>query len=303
MQARIVKPLRSWKGCAAAVGALVVAAASAHGQTGSESSVGYVDSAVPRNQFRLRYDSAVDDNRPERADFFYSKNALGPIPEKRVNFQQLNSYLELAPLPWLSGFIEMPYVWLQPQINRHQRGLGDLKCGFKAALVNEEDTVLTFQCRLYTPTADGLRGLGTHNWNVEPALLFYQRLTDELTFESELRDFIPVSAADDFAGNVLRYGVGLSYLVYNQTRFRITPVTEVVGWTVLSGKDANDAGVTISAAGQTIVNAKFGVRFHFGEQSDPGGFGNSDLYIGYGRALTGDVWYKDIFRVEFRVRF
>ena len=29
----------------------------------------------------------------------------------------------------------------------------------------------------------------------------------------------------------------------------------------------------------------------------------SDLYIGYSRALTGDVWYKDIFRTELRFRF
>ena len=31
--------------------------------------------------------------------------------------------------------------------------------------------------------------------------------------------------------------------------------------------------------------------------------GRHDLYIGYGRALTGDVWYKDIYRIEYRVRF
>jgi hypothetical protein len=28
----------------------------------------------------------------------------------------------------------------------------------------------------------------------------------------------------------------------------------------------------------------------------------SDIYIGYGRALTGDVWYKDILRAELRLR-
>ena len=29
----------------------------------------------------------------------------------------------------------------------------------------------------------------------------------------------------------------------------------------------------------------------------------TDLYVGYGRALTGEVWYKDIFRVELRIPF
>jgi len=28
-----------------------------------------------------------------------------------------------------------------------------------------------------------------------------------------------------------------------------------------------------------------------------------DFYVGYGRALTGDVWYKNMLRVEVRVRF
>ena len=51
----------------------------------------------------------------------------------------------------------------------------------------------------------------------------------------------------------------------------------------------------INAAGDTIVNGKVGVRTYFGE--------GSDLYIGYGHALTGDRWYKDIIRVEYRLAF
>ena len=34
---------------------------------------GYVDFAVPITQFRLRFDAAYDDNRPDRAEFFYGK--------------------------------------------------------------------------------------------------------------------------------------------------------------------------------------------------------------------------------------
>ena len=37
------------------------------------SAAGYVESAIPVTQFRLRYDSMYDDNRPDRADFFYPK--------------------------------------------------------------------------------------------------------------------------------------------------------------------------------------------------------------------------------------
>ena len=54
------------------------------------------------------------------------------------------------------------------------------------------------------------------------------------------------------------------------------------------------AGAPVDARGDTIVNGKFGVRV---------GSGKSDFYVGYGRALTGEVWYKDIIRFEFRRAF
>ena len=45
------------------------------------------------------------------------------------------------------------------------------------------------------------------------------------------------------------------------------------------------------------------MRLSFGEPVEPGMLSRSDLYIGYGRALTGDVWYKEIFRLEYRLIF
>ncbi len=311
------EPLRgswSWGGAGAFLAA-ALAVGPVYGQTGSASNVGYIDSAIPITQFRLRYDVANDDNSPERADFFYSKNAPGPLSDKFVNFQEYYAYAEFAPTPRVSGFIELPYRYLQPDNNSNQNGLGDITFGGKYALIAEEDRVLTFQFVTCTPTADGLRGLGTHNWNIEPAFLYFRRLSERLTLEAELHDFIPVVAYDDFAGNVLRYGVGVGYTAYERPMVRVTPVVEMVGWSVLSGKEDTGSG-PVSAAGDTIVNAKFGVRIRFGETPPPdgdeetdGGVGGlnrmprSDVYIGYGRALTGDVWYKNILRVEYRLRF
>ena len=40
---------------------------------GGQSAVGYIDSAIPQTQIRIRYDSADSSNRPDRADFFYNK--------------------------------------------------------------------------------------------------------------------------------------------------------------------------------------------------------------------------------------
>ena len=44
-----------------------------------------------------------------------------------------------------------------------------------------------------------------------------------------------------------------------------------------------------------ILYAKVEGRLWFGP--------HNDLYVGYGRALTGPVWYKDIFRLEYRLGF
>jgi hypothetical protein len=91
--------------------------------------------------------------------------------------------------------------------------------------------------------------------------------------------------------------------VYNEQAFRVAPVAEVVGWSVLSGRELSDNMMVVSASGNTIVNAKVGVRVGFGQATEPGVLSKVDIYAGYGRALTGDVWYKDIWRVELRYRF
>src|SRR5262249_35855812 len=74
------------------------------------SNVGYIDSALPTTQFRLRFDAAYGDYRPDRGEYFYAKcgcfrpvpisqggdpNAAGPrLPESRVNYQDIRPYFE-----------------------------------------------------------------------------------------------------------------------------------------------------------------------------------------------------------------
>src|SRR5262249_27846386 len=112
------------------------------------------------------------------------------------------------------------------------------------------------------------------------------------------RLWVPIGGTD-FAGEILRYGVGVHYDLYKTCNMTIAPVAELVGWTVLDGKESlvPPSGMLIveDAGGQTIVNAKLGFRFKFGDRAD--------VYAGYGRPLTGDRWYENIFRFEFRLLF
>jgi hypothetical protein len=298
-----------------------VAAATAHAQTAAgpvpaaasssedepmnvgDSNVGYIDGAIPGNMFRLRFDAAYGNNRPTRAEFFYARSApFGPglpTPETSVDYQDISSYLEIALDRCTSIFGELPVRFINPDINDNSGGLGDSTVGFKRALILTDGEALSFQLKLYIPSGDSDRGLGNHHATVEPGLLCFKRLCDCWTMESELRYWIPVDGTEGFEGEVLRYGVGVSYQWLENCRMKVSPVAEFVGWTVLSGKVAVTEPSGLSriedATGDTIINAKLGMRVNFG--------GDQQLYIGYGRALTGDQWYDDVIRVEYRITF
>lgn len=281
----------------------------------ASSAVGYIDPAIPATRFRLRADAAYDDNRPDRAEFFYPKcgcfkvagidpraSGPGPLPESSVDFQEIMSMLEWAPVKQFSVWLEVPVRFVNPDVNANTAGLGDINTGFKYAFLYEPKQVATAQLRIYTPTGDGDQGLGTNHVSLEPALLYFRQLTDRVALEGEFRDWISAGGSD-FAGNVLRYGIGANYMVVNRCNFRVAPVAEFVGWTVLSGKESDVNGTIFDAAGDTIINAKVGVRTGFGPLNEARTLNRSDLYLGYGRALTGEVWYKDVVRLEFRLNY
>jgi hypothetical protein len=255
---------------------------------------------LPLTQFRLRYDAAYDFQRTTRSEFFWART-LSPgvrLPETRVDYQDITGYLEYAPDPRLSFFIEGPYRFLNPQVNANTSGFADMNTGFKWAFLDVPDWTATFQLRTYIPTGAASHGLGTHHVSLEPALLAQYRISDKLRLEGELRYWVPIGGTD-FAGDIIRYGLGVSYGCRNPDGFWVTPVVEFVGWTALGGKETVPLSATLSAvqgaAGDMIVNGKLGLRFGFGERTS--------FYTGYGRALTGATWYTDTFRVEFRLLF
>jgi hypothetical protein len=299
------------------------------------SMVGYIDNAIVGSQIRMRFDAGFDIDSPDRAEFFYAKcgcyralngtglqaafdpNAPGPgtgIPTA-LNFQQLRFNLEYAPLKRFSVFADVPFRWIQPQgfvpasslpftpTNfGNQGGIGDFEAGFKLAAVTTRNTYLTFQFRTYFPTGDSYRGLGTAHYSVEPSVLYYQKLTDRWSAEAQLGDWhpiggsagVPTNNTEGFAGDIFTYGIGPSYQVYRGERVRIAPVVEMVGWRVLGGFQSLQPGFK-EVGGMNIVNIKGGVRTSIGN--------NNSFYIGFGQAVTHDVWYKHIIRFEYRYSF
>jgi hypothetical protein len=296
---------------------LILAASLANGQTPpsntaasdepdmpqvSDTGVGYIDTALILNRFRLRYDAGYDNIKPSRAEFFWPvgrPRGPGPGPETSVDYQDFSAYVEWAPTPCLSFFGELPYRLVNPELQDNTSGFGDANAGFKLALRQDACQTTTFQLRTYIPSGDGSRGLGTDHVSIEPALLHYRQLSHRLALEAELKDWIAIDGTDDFAGNVLRYGAGVSYLLTDCCSTPLRAVVELVGWTVLDGMTAfaptPTERVIEDAAGDTIVNLKVGLRKNISPCCD--------LYAGYGQALTDETWYDHMLRVELRRRF
>lgn len=297
------------------------------------SMVGYVDDAIVASQLRFRFDAGFHDNAPDRAEFFYAQYSglNGPGPNSVVadlNFQQIYLRGEYASNQRVSFFAELPVRWVQPQLIlanvtpastfTNQAGFSDVAIGFKLAAIASPSQYLTFQFQAHLPSGNASAGLGTGHSTVEPALLYYRKLSGKVTLEAETGDSHPIGGSScrnpcestnltgpktqGFAGDVFFYGLGPSYAAYRTQHVRIAPVIELVGWRILGGLEttcgpevdcADQIGV--SADRTNIVNLKAGARAMVGD--------HSSFYAGYGHQLTHEFWYKEIFRAEYRYTF
>jgi hypothetical protein len=213
-------------------------------------------------------------------------------------------------------FVDLPVIFSDPLRNPNDQGFGDMLAGLKLSLYQDFCQQLTFQLKNYIPTADSSEDwIGTGHYSIEPGLLYYRNLDRNWSLEAEVRDWISIGGAvnpdnnEDYAGNVIRYGVGLGYDMGRIGDYAVKPIVEFVGWSVLEGQvfefnDLVDRSNTdlaagnvgpVDADGDTIVNIKLGARL----TNCCGG----SLYAGWGHSLTGDRWYRDIFRFELRRMF
>jgi hypothetical protein len=282
--------------------AQTASAQSSGGPVIRDSSVGYIDPAIPADIIRFRYDTTFNNREPARAELFYPKagaSAPGlPRPEISVDYQEFSLYWERTCSENSSAFVNVPVRLINPDLNDNAAGVGDFDAGFKYVLLWCDDLMVTSQLRVYAPTGDADRGLGNNHVSLEPALLLYRPLTECLRLEGELRYWAPIGGTD-FAGDILRYGAGISYVRPSECFWQPVPVVEFVGWSVLSGKTSVADGPgqfnIHDAGGTTIVHVKAGLRNRLGDCTD--------LFVGYGHPLTGDAWYENTLRIELRTQF
>jgi len=281
------------------------------------SMVGYIDDGAVGNEVRIRFDAGFNSPRPDRAEYFYAGSALPDSSttavQRTLNFQQLYLSGEYAPFKTLSAFVMVPFRWIEPFfINAPGKspdlfsggGICDLQAGVKYAAIRTDETHVTLQLKADFPSGNGVKGFGTNHYIVEPMVLLYRKLSDRTAFEGEAGDSHPIggtyftkppAAPQKWSADVAMYGLGPSYRLIDRDRYSFAPVLELVAWHVFGGLQTGANSVVQSASGINVFNAKLGgrVSFHNG----------SSIYAGYGRAISSDIWYRNLFRVEYRRAF
>ena len=183
---------------------------------------GYIDSAIIRTRFRLRWDHAQGGDS-DRAEFLYgaynTANAgpnvdIGPfavdgpteIAIEELDFDRLSAYFELAFSNRLSAFVDVPVQWndilgvrldgTAPSNDRmhinNVEGFGDITAGLRLGLVACPDRWVTFQMAVETETGEEEKAIGNGHTAIIPGFLFQQLVSDRLYVFGEVHDWIAV---------------------------------------------------------------------------------------------------------------
>ncbi|MCA8996976.1 MAG: hypothetical protein KDA80_08320 [Planctomycetaceae bacterium] len=269
-----------------------------------DSQSSFIDGAIPGDAMTVRLDNLWNLRHADRGEYYIPKpQSLGgsglPAPEREVDFR--DSLLRVEAMLWghnTSGFVEVTGRHIEADNNSDTTGWGDLGFGVKRVWIEWPDFILTTQLRSYVPTGDGGRGLGTDHYSLEPGLLWQQKWGECTSTFGEFRYWTPIGGSD-FAGSTLRYGFGVQREYGDPACWHWSPVAELIGWTTLDGGTSiptEAAPVSVRRGiGDMVLNGYIGTRVGL---SDLG-----DLYLGYGHSVTGEKWYSDALRIEFRMFF
>ncbi len=259
----------------------------------------FLDSAKPFSHVSFSWEKAWDVAAPDRSEFFWASPTTGPGAERSVDVNTLTARLELASGRTAAVFAA-PLRSLDPEFNDNTAGIGDLVTGAKVALVDGNDWVLTHQTLTYLNTGPVNRGLGTGHVAMEPGLLARYRWTDECYLHGEVRYRIPISGTKPFAGEVLVWGTGVSWIACETDAFAILPTFEVVGHSFFDGARTTSTGTVVDVDGETAVELSPGVRFVLGPAGD---LGLAEIGVSGGVNVGDRGWAAGRLMVEARWSF
>jgi hypothetical protein len=264
-----------------------------------------IDVTQPFNNLRMRVDCAYNLTQPDRAEFYWARpkslGGLGPnSPERSVDYQDVRFQLEVGG-PKFSVATEAPIRILDPDINPNTAGFGDMTLTTKLLMVDGSRWQITQYFRTYFNTGFAPRGLGTGHISIEPGFLARFKWSERTYFHGEAKFWVPTPGHLEQAGEVLRFGIGVSHVWFETDSFAAMPTLEFVGWSVLDGMEtAYPSGASVEVDPEGIFNVYPGIRFVRDADSE---LGLAEFGISGGAAVTTNQWYESLLRVEARFSF
>lgn len=293
----------------------------------------FTDPARPVTQIRLRGDFGWDYTLPDKAEYFWARvggftiagtqtmsNGKGPrhpggdpgaapnpmspilVPnfgENRLDYRDGSLYIEGA-LELVGVFIELPYRAIDPETYPAAAGLGDLVIGTKTLLLDSELLQYALQFKIFTPTGNFTKGLGTGHVSLEPSWLAACKLGPDTWFQYQLAYWFPLGGDNDAQGPVFHYHLSLNQLL---CRCGHHHTVELIGTLEATGYEITGGAYTDPTTGfllrardvGNILNVGPGIRLNVCNKVDFG--------MGAQIAVTSDHLAQNLFRAEFRCRF
>ncbi len=259
----------------------------------------FVEGTRPVTTTIIRYDAGRDYLFPDRSEFFWARSdggGKGPKKiENRLRYDQISMYTEVAAKA-ASVFTEIPYLSIDPDVNPHAAGFGDMKVGTKVLLFDRDLLQVGFMFKTYLPVGNFTKGLGTGHVSLEPSLLGTLKICPSTYFQSQVSEWIPIAGDPAYAGSILHYHVSL-----NQVLCKPLPDVLLIGTAEFNGYSFQDGLFSDPVLGQfqksssdSYLSAGPGVRLSICDWLD---FGAAAAFA-FGHRGPEQVW-----RAEFRIRY
>jgi hypothetical protein len=264
----------------------------------------FTEAVRPVTQQRFRWASGQNVLFPDRSEFFWARadgNGRGPKPvapfrgEKRLRYNDLILVTE-GGTGTITVIAETPYRNVQPDLDPHGSGFGDLAIGTKTLLFDCELLQIAMLFKTFIPVGNVVKGVGNGHVSLEPSLLVGLKLSPTTYLQTQLSEWIPLGGDQHYAGSVLRFNASV-----NQELYRILPDVPLIGtfeFNTLSFQDGQYTDPLFGpqkSSGYTYASLGGGLRLFICDKVD---FGIGALF-----SVSRQHLARELYHAEFRVRF
>jgi len=266
----------------------------------------FVDGARPVSQTTLRWDSGLNLQFPDRAEYFWARadgKGKGPAfpingfkGETSLDYNDLHLITEAASGNF-SATLDIPYRSVDSQLAPHAAGFGDITIGTKSMLFDCELLQFTFQFNTTVPSGNFTHGIGNGHVSLEPSLLLALRVAENTYFQGQLSEWIPLGGDADYMGAILHYHTSLNHVLWRPIEdVQLIGTGEFVGYSFQHGQFTDPVfGPFQKASNDSYLSIGPGLRLVICDRIDFG--------FGAQFAISDRHFAEQLYRTEFRWRF